>query len=80
MSREESIEAKKQLDELIKKGKVQQSRSESAAPTLFVTKGDGTKRWCMDLRLLNNVTVSDANQAPLQETAKEKLQGARYFI
>lgn len=79
MSREESIEAKKQLDELIEKGKVQPSRSESAAPTLFVLKGDGTKRWCMDLRMLNNVTVTDANQAPLQETAKEKLQGKRYF-
>jgi hypothetical protein len=79
MSREESIEAKKQLDELIKKGKIQPSRSESAAPTLFVTKGDGTKRWCMDLRLLNNITTTDANQAPLQETAKEKLQGAKYF-
>jgi hypothetical protein len=79
MSREESIEAKKQLNELIEKGKVQPSRSESAAPTLFVQKGDGSKRWCMDLRLLNNVTISDANQAPLQETAKEKLQGAKYF-
>src|SRR5882762_4254587 len=33
----------------------------------------------MDLRMLNNVTLSDANQAPLQETAKEKLQGAKYF-
>lgn len=79
MSREESKEAKKQLDELIEKGKVQPSRSESAAPTLFVLKGDGTKRWCMDLRMLNNVTVTDANLAPLQETAKEKLQGKKYF-
>jgi hypothetical protein len=79
MSREESREAKKQLDELINKGKVQPSRSESAAPTLFVLKGDGTKRWCMDLRMLNNATITDANQAPLQETAKEKLQGKKYF-
>jgi hypothetical protein len=79
MSRDESKEAKKQLDELIKKGKVQPSRSGSAAPTLFVSKADGSKRWCMDLRLLNDVTLPDANQAPLQETAKEKLQGKRYF-
>jgi reverse transcriptase-like protein/integrase-like protein/chromodomain-containing protein len=79
MSRSESIEAKKQLDELIEKGKVQTSRSEWASPTLFVNKGDGSKRWCMDLRLLNNITTTDANQAPLQETAKEKLQGAKYF-
>ena len=80
MSREESKEAKKQLDELIEKGKVQPSRSESAAPTLFVLKGDGTKRWCMDLRMLNNVTITDSNQAPLQDTAKEKLQGKKYFM
>src|SRR5882762_3268546 len=79
MSRNESMEAKKQLDDLLNKKKIQPSRSESAAPTLFVEKADGTKRWCMDLRLLNDVTISDANQAPLQETAKEKLQGARYF-
>jgi len=79
MSRSESIEAKKQLDELLAKGKIRPSRSESAAPTLFVEKADGTKRWCMDLRLLNDVTVTDSNQAPLQETAKEKLQGAKYF-
>src|SRR6266404_9640129 len=79
MSRDESTEAKKQLDELLKKKKIQPSRSESAAPTLFVEKADGTKRWCMDLRLLNNVTITDSNQAPLQETAKEKLQGAKYF-
>jgi reverse transcriptase-like protein len=31
------------------------------------------------VRLLNNITTTDANQAPLQDTAKEKLQGAKYF-
>jgi RNase H-like domain found in reverse transcriptase/Reverse transcriptase (RNA-dependent DNA polymerase)/Integrase zinc binding domain/Chromo (CHRromatin Organisation MOdifier) domain/Integrase core domain len=73
------LEAKRQLDDLIKKGKVRTSRSESAAPTLFVQKADGTKRWCMDLRRLNEITISDSNQAPLQETAREKLRGAKYF-
>ena len=73
------MEAKKQLDELIEKGKVRVSRSESAAPTLFVLKADGTKRWCMDLRKLNEVTETDSNQAPLQDTAREKLRGAKYF-
>jgi len=67
------------LDELIEKGKVRVSRSESAAPTLFVLKADGTKRWCMDLRKLNEVTETDSNQAPLQDTAREKLRGAKYF-
>jgi RNase H-like domain found in reverse transcriptase/Reverse transcriptase (RNA-dependent DNA polymerase)/Integrase zinc binding domain/Chromo (CHRromatin Organisation MOdifier) domain len=78
-NREEALEAKKQLDELIKKGKVRTSRSGSAAPTLFVKKADGSKRWCMDLRRLNEITLTDSNQAPLQETARERLKGAKYF-
>ena len=60
-------------------GKVQISRSESAAPTLFILKKDGSKRWCMDMRRVNEVTISDSNQAPLQETARERLRGAKYF-
>lgn len=79
-TREESIEAKIQLEKLIKDKKVRISRSESAAPTLFVLKGDGSKRWCMDnMRRLNEVTTTDSNQAPLQETARERLKGAKYF-
>ena len=58
---------------------MQISRSESAAPTLFIPKKDGTKRWCMDMRRINEVTVTDSNQAPLQETARERLKGAKYF-
>jgi hypothetical protein len=33
----------------------------------------------MDMRRLNDVTISDSNQAPLQETARERLRGAKYF-
>jgi hypothetical protein len=78
-NREEALEAKKQLEELIKAGKVQISRSESAAPTLFILKKDGTKRWCMDMRRVNENTITDSNQAPLQETARERLRRAKYF-
>ena len=67
------------MDKLIKEGKVQRSKSESAAPTLFVKKKDGTKRWCMDMRKLTEITTTDSNQAPLQESVKEKLRGAKYF-
>lgn len=33
----------------------------------------------MDMRKVNEVTVTDSNQAPLQETARERLKGAKYF-
>jgi hypothetical protein len=39
-NREEAIEARKQLEKLIEDKKVQISRSESAAPTLFILKKD----------------------------------------
>jgi hypothetical protein len=72
-NREEALEAKAQLDKLRKEGKARTSRSESAAPTLFIKKADGTKR------RLNEVKITDSNQAPLQETARERLRGAKYF-
>ena len=78
-NREEAIEVKKQLDELLAKGKIRESRSESAVSTLFVLKADGSKRWCMDLRPVNNVTKSDENKAPLQENVRERIRGAKYF-
>ena len=67
------------MQELIDKGKVRESRSESAVGTLFVPKHDGSKRWCMDLRPINAVTLADENKSPLQDTTRERIQGARYF-
>ena len=40
-NREEALEVKKQLDQLLKDGKIRASRSESAVSTLFVAKADG---------------------------------------
>ena len=78
-NREEAIEVKKQLDELLAKGKIRPSRSESAVSTLFVNKADGSKRWCMDLRPINNITKADENKSTLQDCARERLRGAKYF-
>jgi reverse transcriptase-like protein len=33
----------------------------------------------MDLRPINNVTKSDENKAPLQESVRERIRGAKYF-
>jgi RNase H-like domain found in reverse transcriptase/Reverse transcriptase (RNA-dependent DNA polymerase)/Integrase zinc binding domain/Chromo (CHRromatin Organisation MOdifier) domain/Integrase core domain len=78
-TREEAIEIKKQLTELLKAGKVRESRSESAVGTLFVLKHDGSKRWCMDMRPINAITETDENKAPLQDTTRDRIQGAKVF-
>jgi Reverse transcriptase (RNA-dependent DNA polymerase) len=33
----------------------------------------------MDMRPVNAVTIPDENKSPLQETTRERIQGARYF-
>jgi len=78
-TREEALEIKKQLTELLEKGKVRESRSESAVGTLFVLKHDGSKRWCMDMRPINALTPGDENKAPLQDIVRERIQGATVF-
>jgi transposase InsO family protein len=78
-TRDEALEIKKQLKELLEKGKVRESRSESAVGTLFVLKHDGSKRWCMDMRPINALTPGDENKAPLQDIARERIQGATVF-
>jgi hypothetical protein len=78
-TREEALEVKKQLGELLKAGKVRESRSDSAVGTLFVPKSDGTRRWCMDMRPINAITITDENKAPLQDTTRERIQGAKFF-
>jgi len=78
-TREATIEIKRQLNEYEKAGKIRKSRSESAVTTLFVEKADGSKRWCMDLRPVNKVTITDSNKSTLQDTSRERLRGAKYF-
>jgi len=78
-TREEALEIKKQLTELLEKGKIRESRSESAVGTLFVLKHDGSRRWCMDMRPINALTPGDENKAPLQDIVRERIQGATVF-
>lgn len=63
LNRKETLELKKQLDELLEAGFIRPSRSPYGAPVLFVKKKDGSIRMCIDYRALNKVTVQ--NKYPL---------------
>ena len=54
MSPTELDELKKQLDEFLKAGFIQPSKSPFGAPILFVKKKDGTMRMCIDYRALSS--------------------------
>lgn len=75
----EQVELKRQIDELPAKGFIRPSVSPWAAPVIFVEKKDGTKRWCVDYRGLNQVTLK--NKYPLHhiDSLFDQLRGAKVF-
>ena len=70
-------ELKKQLEELIKAGFIQPSKSPFGAPILFVKKKDGTMRMCVDYRALNNITIKNSYPLPRVDELFDRLQGAQ---
>ncbi|WVZ76317.1 hypothetical protein U9M48_024301 [Paspalum notatum var. saurae] len=79
MTEKEYDELKKHLDELLEKGFIRCSVSPWGAPVLFVKKGDGTMRLCIDYRELNAVTLKSKCLLPRIDDLLDQLKGAKYF-
>ena len=76
LSQKELEELKSQLDELLAKGYIRQSKSPYGAPVLFVDK-DGKLRLCVDYRALNKVTVKNSYPLPWIDDLFDRLVGAK---
>jgi transposase InsO family protein len=72
---EEEAHLKKMLDA----GVIRESMSEWASPPVLIRKRDGTVRWCIDYRALNNVTVKDVFPLPLVGDCLDTLAGNVWF-
>ena len=72
-------EEKEHLDKLLKAKVIEPSESEWASPSVLVRKRDGSVRWCIDMRKLNNVTIKDRFPLPLIEECVDALEGCMYF-
>ena len=70
---------KSQLDDLLAKGYVRQSKSPYGAPVLFVDKKDGKLRLCVDYRAFNKVTVKNLYPLPRIDDLFDQLARAKYF-
>ena len=72
-------EEEKYLKQQIDAGVVVPSSSAWASPVCLVRKKDGSVRWCVDYRRLNDVTTMDAYPLPRIDTCLDCLPKARYF-
>ena len=72
-------EIDKQIHEMLEKGIITPSSSPWSSPVVLVDKKDGTKRFCVDYRLLNKNTVKDSYPLPRIDESIDALDGAKYF-
>ena len=79
LSQKDLEELKSQLDELLAKGYIRQSKSPYGASILFVDKKDGKLRPCVDYRALNKVTVKNSYPLPRIGNLFDPPAGAKYF-
>ena len=72
-------EIQRQVIDLEKRGVIVPSDSPWAANVVLVNKKDGTKRFCVDYRKLNAVTIKDAYPVPRIDETFDALRGAKWF-
>lgn len=67
------------VEDMQKHGVIEPSTSPWAAPIVLVKKKDGTTRFCVDYRKLNDVTRKDAYPLPRIDETLDALSGAKLF-
>ncbi|GBG87128.1 hypothetical protein CBR_g44585 [Chara braunii] len=79
MSPAELEELRKQLETLTNKGWIRPSTSEFGAPVLFVPKGNGEFRMCIDYRGLNKISRKSTEPLPRIDGLLDMVQGCTVF-
>ena len=68
-----------EIESMLSEGIIEESQSPYSSPFLLVNKRDGTKRFCVDFRRLNDCTVKDNYPMPLVEDSINGISRGRVF-
>ena len=71
--------ADKEIEKMLRSGVITPSQSPWASPIVLVRKKDGSIRFCVDYRKLNEVTIKDAYPIPRIEDSLDSLCGSQWF-
>lgn len=72
-------EVRQHLKEMLESDAIRPSESPFSSNVVLVRKKDGSLRFCIDFRKLNNRTIRDAYMLPRIDDTIDSLIGARYF-
>lgn len=79
MATEKQADADAQVEQSVQLGLAKKSNSANASPLVMALKKDGTRRLCVDYRLLNDRTIKDAYPLPRINDTLDTLSGAKWF-
>lgn len=68
-----------EIEKLLKMGIIRSSKSPWAAPVVLAGKKDGTMRFCVNYKKLNDLTVKDSYPQPIIEDLLNQVAGHAYY-
>jgi hypothetical protein len=79
LGHEKELKVERQLDALQRQGLIEPGDGSWSSPVVLVRKKDGSWRFCVDYRKLNDVTIRDAYPLPRIDDTLDALSGSQYF-